>query len=167
MSPPNRKRSWIWYFVIVFTLAVAATVVLAVYNSRQQLKPEQLEAARKLWREKGPSDYTMKYTIRMKADDEPDVLQVKVMKGRAVDVLYNGKPEPQERLVYYSMDRLFDFIEQFQDYDSMKGQPKVYVRAIFDDQKTGGLRWYVRRVMGGRERVEITVDDLQITAPAP
>jgi hypothetical protein len=164
-APPKRKRGWIWFFVIVFGMAIAATVVLIVFNWRQQLKPEQLEAARALWKQQGPRDYTMKYTVRNYEDDEPDRIEVKVQNGRAVKALYNGKPEPPQRLPYYSMDRLFDFIEQFQDHDSKKGQPRVYVRAIFDDQKTGGLRWYVRRVMGGRQRVEITVEDLQVAAP--
>jgi hypothetical protein len=65
------------------------------------------------------------------------------------------------------MEGLFDFVERLMKIDSEPGSPKTYVPAIFDDQKTGGLRWYVRRVMGGRQRVEITVDTFSIDSSGP
>ena len=63
------------------------------------------------------------------------------------------------------MDGRFDDIERFMKLDSEKGSPKVFVRAIFDGQNAGALRSYVRRVMGGRQRVEINVDPLIMDGP--
>jgi hypothetical protein len=162
--PIKKTRRWIWYFALLFALAFLATVVLIVYNLRQQLKPEQLVAARALWKESGPANYTMSYTTRVN-EEAPDHYWAKVRVGKVVDAQYNGQSEPPERRAYRSMEGLFDFIEKFMQIDNEPGNPKTYVRAIFDDQKTGGVRWYVRRVMGSRQRVEITVDKFSIDSP--
>lgn len=158
----KKNRRWLWYFVVVFALAIAATVILAVFNWQQQLRPEQLEAARKQWKEKGPRDYTMIYTIRRAGDDVTDRFEVKVRGGSAVKATHNGQPIPEDRLGYYRMERLFDYIERFMEMDAKKDAKRSYVRAIFDEPKTGGLRWYVRSVMGTRERAEITVEGFTI-----
>ncbi len=164
-APGKKNRRWIWFFVVVFTMAAAATVVLIVFNLRQQLKPEQFTAARKLWKEQGPAAYTMSYTIRVNDSGEVDTYWAKVRAGQVVESRFNGQPEPPERYSYRGMDALFDFIERFIRIDSEPNKPKTFVRAIFDERKTGGLRWYVRRVMGGRERVEITVETFTIDGP--
>ncbi len=157
-----KTHRWIWFFVVLFVLAIAATTVLIVFNLKQQLKPEQLRAARKLWNENGPKDYTLVYTTRVNDESREDQYWVKVRGGRAVESTFNGQQEPPERLPYRSMDALFDIAERFMKIDSEKEAPKTFVRAIFDDQKTGGLRWYVRRVMGTRQREEITVTQFTI-----
>jgi hypothetical protein len=164
-SPVKKNRRWIWFFVVVFALAFLATAVLIVFNLAQQLRPEQLEAARKRWREQGPRDYTMTYTTRNNGDKDGDHFWVKVRGGRVVQSKYNGQPEPPERFPWRSMDALFDYIEKFMRIDEEPGRPKVYVRAIFDDQKAGSLLSYVHRVMGSGQRAEITVDTLTIDAP--
>ena len=161
-TAPKKNRGWIWYFVVLFVMAIVATTVLVVFNLRQQLTPEQLEAARQMWKEKGPRDYSMTYTIRKNAEPDADQYEVKVRGGRTVESRFNGQPESPERFGYRTMDALFNDIERFMKHDSEKGSPKVYVRAIFDVQKTGGIRWYVRRVMGGRQRQEITVERFTI-----
>jgi hypothetical protein len=157
----KKSRRWIWYFVILFILATLASVVLVVFNLQQQLKPEQLAAARALWKERGPADYTLSYTTQVN-EEAKDHYWAKVRDHKVVESRYNGEPEPPERRGYRGMEGLFDFMERFMKIDTEPGSPKTFVRAIFDDQKTGGLRWYVRRVMGGRQRVEITVDTFTI-----
>src|SRR5205085_6979009 len=122
------------------------------------LKPEQLTAARKLWREQGPADYTLSYTTRVDDETNESRYRVVVRGGKTVASTFNGNAEAPERLPFRGMEALFNDVERFQKKDIEKGSPKTYVRAIFDDQKTGGLRWYVRRVMGTHQRVEITVD---------
>jgi hypothetical protein len=199
-SPAKKNRRWIWFFVVVFTMAVAATAVLIAFNLRQQLKPEQLAAARRLWREhealpvlrastvglmasplghgalvapaalfpgrseQGPRHYTLSYTTRVNGESESHYW-VKVRAGKVVESKYNGQPEPRERFPYRGMEELFREIESYLTIDRTPGSPKTYVRAIFDDKKTGGLRWYVRSVMGQRQRVEITVDTFTVDTP--
>src|SRR5947209_14393116 len=78
------SRGWIWYFVIVAALTVLATTILVVYNLRQQLRPEQLAAARPLWEQKRPPDYVLTYT---KKGGATGTFIVTVRKGKVVSVL--------------------------------------------------------------------------------
>jgi len=163
-APARKNRRWIWYFVVVFTLAILASIGLIAFNWQQQLRPEQLEAAHKLWKDKGPPDYTMSYTNHVYGRPVGDHFWVRVRKGKVVESRYNGEPEPPERLGYRGMEGLFDDMEKFMRKDSDKSGPKTFVRAIFD-RKTGALLSYVRSVMGGRERVEISVDTFTVDEP--
>ncbi len=155
--PAKKNRAWIWVFVVMFGMAIVGSVVLIRFNLEQQLKPEQLEAARKLWRESGPANYTYTYTILRNEEPQPDRYQVMVRDGKVVNSKFNNQEEEARLFPHRSMDALFDYIERFMRIDSEKNAPKTFVRAVFD-QKTGAALWYVRRVMGGRQREEITVE---------
>lgn len=163
--PPKNDHGWIWYFLILVVLTLAATIGVASYNLLQQLKPEQLEAARQQWKDSGLSDYSLGYTIKNKDEKIVEYL-VQVKGGKVVEAYFNGLAETPDRLHYYGMDRLFDYIEKFQHFDAQKGQPRVYVRAYFDE-RTGAVLKYIRRVMGSRERVEITVEKLEAGKSTP
>src|ERR1700756_5332481 len=58
----SRSRGWIWFFAVLVVLTVAATAFLWIYNVRQQLTPEELAAAHKLWEQKRPANYVLTYT---------------------------------------------------------------------------------------------------------
>ena len=161
MPPPQKNRRWIWYFAILVVLTVAATGTLIVYNLAQQLKPEQLAAARQLWKEKGPKNYALVFTKKIDEGDSPDKVSVKVKDGKVVEGFLNGLPIP-DKMHYYSMDKLFEDIDRFMSLDQEKGKPRVYVRAEFDPN-TGAVLWYVRRVMGTQTRLEIKVEKLEAT----
>ena len=50
MSTPSSAKknlNWLWYFAVLVSLTVLATVILIAYNRSQQLTPEQLAAARR------------------------------------------------------------------------------------------------------------------------
>ena len=162
-TPPKKNRKWIWYFAVLAVLTIIATATLAIYNIRQQLKPEQVNVAIALWNAKGPKDYVLVYTAK-KTDlsgDTDDHYVVKVKDGQAYEVLLNGLPLVEERqLAYFGMNRLLQYIERFMEIDAEPGSPKTYRRGDFDG-KTGALLRYVRRVMGTRQRLEITVESLE------
>jgi hypothetical protein len=155
-----RNRGWIWFFLILAGLTVAAIVTLVVYNLGQQLKPEQLAEARKLWVENGLKSYQLSYTVKRGVEQEADHYLVRVRDGKVISASVNGHAEPAGRLHHYGMLRLYDFIDRFLKLDAEPGKPRTYTRALFD-ANTGGLRWFVRRVMGGHERLEIVVDSLE------
>lgn len=152
-----RRRNWIWFFALLAVLTVTAISVQVWYNISQQLTPEQLEAAVARWKEKGPHDYEMEYTIRKMDDVETYAVQAR--KGKVISVTRNGQPV-EERLYRYSeMPALFGFIEDFlrQDMaDSQQGKRRTYATASFDPED-GHLLRYVRSVLSSRERVEIYV----------
>src|SRR5437870_10707552 len=104
----ERSANWIWYFVILAVLTVVATTILIVYNLRQQLRPEQLAAARALWEAKGPRDYELRYTTKKGTEEEPDRYVVRVRGGQTVSVLVNGRPLEARQYVYYGMMALFN-----------------------------------------------------------
>ena len=130
MSASKSNHRWIWYFVLLFVMAVTATVVLIVFNLQQQLKSDQLSAARKMWKDNWPPDYTLSYTTRVDADEKLNHYWVKVRGGRTVSSTFNGQPEAAELLPYRGMEAIFDFVEKFMKIDSEKGSPKTYVRAL-------------------------------------
>ena len=75
----------------------------------------------------------------------------------------NGKPlEPDEdrkddMRIFHSISGLFHDIDRFMNMDQKPKAPKVYVTLKYDDQ-TGRVIEYIRRVMGTRQRVQITVE---------
>ena len=157
--PPTKNNTWKWFFAILFALALFASILMIAVNWHLQLKPELLEAARERWVASGPASYVMVYTTRRNDETKTDHYVVKVRQKKTYEVLVNDI-RLTERLDYYGMDAMFNDIERFQDLDSEKGKPRTYTRATFDDH-TGAIRWYVRRVMGSRERQEINVEPLE------
>src|SRR5262245_6203166 len=81
-----RSRGWIWYFVAPVVLSLAAVTTIVVYRWGQILTPERLEAARKLWKEKGPKDYEFRYVKRIGPEDRPEHYTVVVRGGEVQSV---------------------------------------------------------------------------------
>jgi hypothetical protein len=177
--PARQGRAWIWFFTILVVLTIAAITIQIWYNSQQQLTAEQLAAAQRLWKEKGPADYDLEYT--KKVIDATEVYHVKVRKGQVVSSTRDGQPE-EERLYHYrDIPHLFGDIEEFWRQDHPEGQngqegqppnragevhsPRVFATAVFDPED-GHVLHYVRSVASKRERVEITVE-LRRVAAAP
>jgi hypothetical protein len=154
MNPPRRNRGWIWYFVVLGLLTAVAVGVLLTFNLQQQLKPEQVEAARRLWDAKGPANYDMTYTQKGSA---PGTFRVEVRNRKPTSVIRDGQLL-EERLYRYSdMPALFGFIEDSLRNDAEPGKARTFTVATFDPND-GHLIHYIRRVMGGKERIEITVE---------
>jgi hypothetical protein len=160
----RREKNYLWvcFFVFIILASVGVACFMIWFNNRMQLKPEQLEAARQRWKQDGPGDYRLTISKRINEQDLVETFVVTVRDRKVIDVRLNGErlrdednqpfPPGHERLQYYSMEYLMRDIEVFLDQDAKAGV-KNYNVAIFDE-KTGGLRKYVRRVMGTRQRVE-------------
>src|SRR5688572_8738986 len=66
LIPPSRRVSpwrWVAVFAVLGVLGATGVTIPIVYNLNQQLKPEQLIEARRRWREQGPKDYDLTYTV--------------------------------------------------------------------------------------------------------
>ncbi len=153
MTRSKRNRSWIWYFVILGALTVTAITVMIVFNLKQQLKPEQLAAARALWAEKKPADYDMEYT---KAVGQTETYAVKVRGGKTVSVTLDGRDLGPDRYAYYDMDGLLASIDGFLEHDAKPNQPRTFTKATFSANDGHVIR-FIRRVLGTNERLEINV----------
>lgn len=158
----HKSRAWLWYFVGLAVLTATATTILAVFNLKQQLRPEAHAVALAKWQAAGIKDYSLFYSIKRDGSGPTtaDYYAVTVKDGAVREARVNGVAEPADRLVHYGMDRLLADVGRFLECDAEQGKPKVYVRAMFSP-RTGALAWYVRRVMGTRERIEITVERIE------
>jgi hypothetical protein len=164
-APPTRKNwGWLGYFLFLIVASVGVTIFMIMFNLRIQLKPEELEAAHKLWKENGPKSYDMVYKKKLGVINAEDVFAVKVRNGKVESVRMNDAPlkrnkdqDPdQDPRIYFSMDAIFHDIERFMDLDQRNKDAKVYVVANFDP-KTGAVIKYTRYDMRSKDRVEMNI----------
>jgi hypothetical protein len=163
----RRNRGWIWFFVVLVVLTLAAIIIQLCYNPWQSLTPQKLEDAYQLWREKGPHDYDLTYMTKGSVSGE---YFIQVRGGKAIYGTYNGQPLEREQAKYHTMSALFDYIKRFLDMDAEAGI-RTSNLAMFDSQD-GHLLRYFRRVSGSQQpgsqqHVEITVKNLHPAAVNP
>ncbi len=170
MPPPQQSYRWVWYFVVLVILTVAACTILVWYNLRQQLKKDDLQKARDQWKRNRPVNYDLHYTKRGSASGTFDV---EVRDGKVTSVTLDGRPITQNdkpldpsRYSRYDMTALMDDIETFLEEDAEPGRPRTYTVATFDPVD-GHLVRYVRRVMGTSERIEINVKLIKLDESLP
>lgn len=164
-APPRKNRAWVWFFVFVVTASVGVAGFMIWFNLRQQLKPEQLEAAWERWKQHAPRDYVLSYRKELNQAESVDHFVVTVRGGKVEAVLMNDAVRlGPEQLAYHSMDRVFRDIERFLEMDAKAGR-KTFTTAIFDAE-TGAVRRFIRRVPGTKERLQL---DLKVepSLPAP
>ena len=155
----KRNRGWIGFFAVLAVLSAVAIALNWTFNARQQLTAERLATARARWKEKGPHDYDMAWNKLVTA---PEQIEAAVRGGKVVKATLDGRELEPRLYHYYSMEGLFDFIEQFLEKDARPNSPRSFTVANFDPAD-GHITRYVRSVSATRERVEITVQ----LRPAP
>jgi hypothetical protein len=163
--PPAHRPSsnWIWYFVVVAALSVLFTLILVRFNLAQQLTLADLQAAERLWKERGPADYDMEYT---KQGSATGTFTVRVRSHKVERVICDGQRQEERLLPYSSMGALFGFIEDYLREDAKPGARRVFTTGRFDDND-GHLLHYVRRVMDSSERIELIVKLQAVSAERP
>jgi hypothetical protein len=158
VQKPRRNRVWIWFFVALAVLTVLLIGIQIGYRWSHQLTLAQLEEAQTRWKQNGPRNYEMEYTV--KRGDNMDVYEVRVRDGLVISLTLNGQPVEARFNRYSTMPALFGFIRDFLEADAQPGETgkrRVYMAATFD-RADGHLTHFVRSVSGTRERVEITVE---------
>ena len=91
MPPPIRSRAWIAFFAVLIAMAGAGVALPIVYNLRQQLTGDELEAARSRWDAAGPADYDLTFSIRYDGDQLAERHVVSVRDGKAALALCEGE----------------------------------------------------------------------------
>ena len=156
----SRPRRWVWFFSLLALLGAGAVVAPWLYNLHMQLKPEQLDAARRRWQENGPADYNLE--LHQKEDEgAEEVCLVKVRGGRVAGVVVNGKPLPASELAALAKEQpltvpdLFDAIDAGLEEDLSGGKRRNYATARFDERTGCPLRYV--RVDRAKHRLAWTV----------
>jgi hypothetical protein len=93
-APPDRPsgRGWQVFFIVLIVLASAGAIVPFVFNLRQQLSAEELQEAQTRWKEYGPENYDLEYTIRFDDDPEAQRHVMLVRNGKVVMAALDGEP---------------------------------------------------------------------------
>ena len=91
LARPTRSRGWIAFFAGLIVLAVTGVTLPIVYNIGQQLKAEELEAARERWQSSGPADYDLTFSIRYDRDQLAERHIVLVRDGMATFAVCEGE----------------------------------------------------------------------------
>jgi hypothetical protein len=167
--PPSplrpRKHAWVWFFVILAVLALAAIVILIRYNLSQQLTPERLEKAWKLWEEKRPPNYVLTYT---KEGSTTGTVVVVVRDGKVKSVVLpekkikNGREETvkvkvrEDQYDRHDMSGLFQDLKGFLAIKKKEGT-NVFLRASFDPDD-GHIREYTYSNSRGRQRIQVITE---------
>jgi hypothetical protein len=155
------------FFALLVVLATFAVALPLLYNLRQQLRPEQLQAARQRWREHGPKDYDLTFAVTYDRDPLAERHIVLVRGGKVVLALREGEMvslAPALRAAIglpagglgreqgRDVPAIFDHIESLlagQDTDARRN----FIVGAFDP-KDGHPRRFVFRIRGTSTREE-------------
>ncbi len=88
---PRRRGNWIAFFVVLTLLGLGAAIGPVLFNLRQQLRLDQVEAAHERWRENAPRSYDLEYTIKYDRGPMPERYLVLVREGRMVFAARDGE----------------------------------------------------------------------------
>jgi hypothetical protein len=176
----HHSRKWIWFFVALAILGVAAVSINWVWNAGEPLTPERLRTARELWQKNRPADYDLKIDVTKQYQSADgtggtivDKIELHVRGGKITEFLVRGKePEPllnrddsrneqaeRARRESYDMAGLFDSIEEFMDKDRRDGRTS-FIRARFD--KTDGHVVRFSRQVDGKQQPHIKVELIRV-----
>jgi hypothetical protein len=183
----RRNRYWVWFFVIVVLLTAGAVVTLIAYNARQQLKPEELEAARQRWEQHALKDYDLTFT-KTRQDAGGGVVEeeflIRARQGRVVYGEFkvrHGRSEfaattwtawqkptgvPVRLYDRQGVEMFFNDLEGFLRMHAQPGATRNFLVAQFDADD-GHVLQYVWRQTGTSNRVEVRVNEVKPATTAP
>lgn len=152
------------FFVLLVALAAAAVTLPIAYNLNQQLRSEQLAAAKELWRREGPADYDLTFMVQYDrerlaerhivlvrdrrvvwASCEGEVVAVSPALGALI-----GLPGAANQGAGRDIPSIFAHLEAL---FAEEGSHRNFLVAVFDP-KEGWPRRFIRRVRGGGPREE-------------
>lgn len=164
-SQKPRSRGWIVFFSLLVSLAGVAVTLPILYNLWQQLRPEQLVAARQRWQAVGPADYDLTYMVKYDgerperhivlvrqgrvawASCEGEVVQVAPGVGAVVGLTAGGSLRGGR-----DVPAMFARIQEL--LDEQDGSARRNFLVVLFDPTTGVPRKVVRRVRGTGTREE-------------
>lgn len=142
MSPRRRSRAWLGFFAVLTLLAGTAVTLEVWYNLHQQLTPEALAAAQRLWQQKGPADYDLKYLVTLTSRDG-ERLTGRAHDGALTDVTINGEPLDPVLYAFHDLTPLWEQAASGEGKRAVSGVAPQQPRVVIEVQVRGG------RAVGG------------------
>jgi hypothetical protein len=160
MSQP-RRRTWVWFFVALALLAVAAIIIpliaVPMVHGLVPVTRENLQAARTLWERNGLRDYDMEYRKKGSVGGE---FKVQVRNGQGVSVLMDNQPLDRSSnpnaFDFHTMTALFKDLERLLEMSEKPGASPVVLRARFDPVD-GHIIRYIYSVNGTPQQIQVSV----------
>lgn len=153
---------WRW-IALGLALGLAAGLLLA-RKPGAPLTPERLAEARARWQAHRPVDYELEIQMRGAVRD---LRRIEVRDGEVVEMTTGGAPVPREAWSYWTVDGLFEFLEDELDNASRPAEAygvddprRVVVRVAFD-RRWGYPSFFLRHVLGRGQSVEWTVTSFE------
>lgn len=137
----QQSRRWLLLVpLILILLVIGAIVGLNVYRQQYGLTQQRLDAAQKLWKERGPKSYDVHVQVSGSA---PGNYQIEVRDGQVTTAKRDGQPldAPREGQAW-TMPGLFQVLQEDIDNDK-KVSATSFSQAEFD-ATNGSLTRYVR-----------------------
>jgi hypothetical protein len=158
MSVPPRRRTWLWFYIVLGILSATGILVLWATRDLRGLEPltlERLELARQLWQDNGPDEYRLDYRKRGSVSG---TFLVEVRQAKAVSVLMDGQELPSAQIQNYTMPVLFDELEDLLKQSQKPEQSGTILNVRFHP-KDGHIERYIFSfpVTQGRRTLEVTV----------
>ena len=150
----KRPRNYVLVIMVAIPVILIAIVVfLNVYNARDVLTRERLEAARQLWRAAGIKNYDVTVTV---TGNTSGVYDLKVRDGEVKEARQNGQPFEGAQRAYWTIDSIFDvvLVDDLAN-DAREGSPTSRTRVRFDPTDGHPVR-YVRSAQN--QNVSFAVD---------
>jgi hypothetical protein len=166
-SSPRRAWRWLVFFGVLFALVLAAVTLPIVYNLGQQLRPDQLDAARQRWQANGPADYDLTFAITYDRERLAERHIVLVRGGKPVFASCEGEVELMAPALAAAVGLpagglgqgraldipgIFDHIESLLASESTASRRNFQV-AVFDPRE-GYPRRFIWRIRGTSTREE-------------
>jgi hypothetical protein len=144
---------WRLFFLVLILLGSIAVTVPIIYNLSLQLKPEQVEAARKRWQANGPRDYDLEIAARLNDHEKADEFHVCVRGGKVTEAWCNSEKLADAEMARHTVEGMLDHIATTLRQDTESCGKRNYAMADFDSRDGHPCR-YVHRVAGSKEREE-------------
>jgi hypothetical protein len=164
-TSPRTSRGWRVYFFGLFTLALIGVLLPIWYNLGQQLREEQVIAARQSWRQHGPADYDLTYSVQYDREPLAQRHVVLVRKGKIAFASCEGELVQLDKGLQsltgltghtqgrgMNVERFFDRLDELLREQSNSPQ-RHFLVAVFDP-RDGLPRRILRRVRSESIREE-------------
>lgn len=163
------RKAWFWWAAgLAILLAASALLTLLLREPAPLLTAETLEAAKRRWRDNGPSDYSLEVVV---GGTQQGKHSIEVRRGQVLSMTTSGAEVAPHVRDYWSVEGMFEFLgeelanaQQPESAYGVTDRSQVVLRAVFDD-RLGYPRRFLRHVMGRDAEIHWRIEMTPAAAP--
>jgi hypothetical protein len=147
---PLSGSKWIPLGLGLLAAGAATAILIAQRGSSEVLNREALDAARRLWQERGPKSYSL--SVRVSGLQEGDH-HIVVENGIVKSMTTGGAPVRESARDHWSVDGMFQFLDEELRRSERANTAEVILQAEFDSE-SGYPRRFLRHFVGQTRGIE-------------